>query len=582
MRGRHARARQGRVATAGPRGPDADSRRRDGMPVVVGVAREVGEGGTLVVDLSRAGSPERLRFRRACPSLSATAVTVRTSGNQAGHVGRRCAPVPAVVAGGGRVQDAGVGRVADRLVQRVAGAGAVVVAEPAEAHVGDLDPERRGVRRHPVDAADDVGPQAAAAAVEHLHRVQLPCRVRLPPRRRPGCARRSCRPHACRDRCRRRRSRIRCSSCRRGRRGPDGRGRCRCRAPPRRPSWPGAPRGHWPPRSEPLRSAPTRPRRAARARARCTSRSGDTRATSGSWRSARTSAAGQLGGEALQRPPVLVAGVEAEVLLALTRLGADLTARDGVRAGGVIGDDVAARVVDRGRLVGSGCRSSGPERQASPERQAPGTVGGWSSEGSASDRSAGRSAPRALPGMDLSARTRVRLTPARAHWPDRPGRYAPVRRVDERQHALEPGGLQGASHRGRRGPEDLQLETVLARRRLGAEQQRETGGVDEGHLAHVDHQAGQRALDRVADQALEPQHAGGVEFAGEQQRRPAVPPAGRPCRMPAPTLPRQGVAPACQPRFPSCPCRHSATIGPPPRNEGKPDDTRGLANPCMG
>ncbi len=38
----------------------------------------------------------------------------------------------------------------------------------------------------------------------------------------------------------------------------------------------------------------------------------------------------QLGGEALQGPPVPVTGVEAEVLLALARLRDDLTARDGV------------------------------------------------------------------------------------------------------------------------------------------------------------------------------------------------------------------------------------------------------------
>ena len=51
VRGRHAGARQRRVAAAGPGGPDADSRRGDGMPVVIGIVREVGERGALVVDL---------------------------------------------------------------------------------------------------------------------------------------------------------------------------------------------------------------------------------------------------------------------------------------------------------------------------------------------------------------------------------------------------------------------------------------------------------------------------------------------------------------------------------------------------
>src|SRR6184192_4173241 len=50
---------------------------------------------------------------------------------------------------------------------------AVVRARPAQAHVGDLDPERRRVRRDPVDAADDLRVGTAALCVDDLDRVEL-------------------------------------------------------------------------------------------------------------------------------------------------------------------------------------------------------------------------------------------------------------------------------------------------------------------------------------------------------------------------------------------------------------------------
>src|SRR5438132_12286990 len=50
---------------------------------------------------------------------------------------------------------------------------AVVRSRPAQAHVRDLDPKRRRVRRDPVDAADDLRVGTAALRVDDLDRVEL-------------------------------------------------------------------------------------------------------------------------------------------------------------------------------------------------------------------------------------------------------------------------------------------------------------------------------------------------------------------------------------------------------------------------
>ena len=84
--------------------------------------------------------------------------------------------VLAAVAGRDDVGDAGRDRVADRPMKRV-GVGiatvTVVRAGPAQAHVRDLDAERRRVRGDPVDAADDLRVGAAALRVDDLDRVEL-------------------------------------------------------------------------------------------------------------------------------------------------------------------------------------------------------------------------------------------------------------------------------------------------------------------------------------------------------------------------------------------------------------------------
>src|SRR5207253_7641741 len=84
--------------------------------------------------------------------------------------------VLAAVPGRDNVRDTGRDRVADRAMERVAvgvATVAVVRARPAQAHVGDLDAERRRVRRDPVDATDDLRVGTAALRVDDLDRVKL-------------------------------------------------------------------------------------------------------------------------------------------------------------------------------------------------------------------------------------------------------------------------------------------------------------------------------------------------------------------------------------------------------------------------
>src|SRR5439155_6646 len=101
---------------------------------------------------------------------------------------RRCRPVPEAERDRARDVRRGDARArdlegepdprgaADRLVQWIVvtvPAAAVVAAGPAEAHVDRLDAQRGRVRRHPVDAADDLRGAPAAVRVEDLHRVDL-------------------------------------------------------------------------------------------------------------------------------------------------------------------------------------------------------------------------------------------------------------------------------------------------------------------------------------------------------------------------------------------------------------------------
>ena len=93
--------------------------------------------------------------------------------------------------------------------------------------------------------------------------------------------------------------------------------------------------------------------------------------------------------------------------------------------GHVIGDDVAPRVVDRGRLLGGSCRSSGAE-QSAPAKTASARHGRSeeSSEGSASDRRCRPKHPTALPGIRSVGTNAPAPDPCQARWPDRPAESA--------------------------------------------------------------------------------------------------------------------------------------------------------------
>ena len=115
--------------------------------------------------------------RAACPARDAVAVGHGRDGQRFG-VGRRRGgrEVHGTVPRSHDVGDARCRRPADRLMERVeirVAAVVVVRPAPAEAHARDLDVERRRVRGHPVDPADDLPPRARALPVEDLHRIDL-------------------------------------------------------------------------------------------------------------------------------------------------------------------------------------------------------------------------------------------------------------------------------------------------------------------------------------------------------------------------------------------------------------------------